>query len=106
MNKILERQLKKALGGIENIPKDSEGLFKIISETYDHFEEDRKLIEHSLEVSSKEMLELNNKLREEAVTLKSGSEELVRVNKLFIDRELKMIELKRENEELKSKFSK
>lgn len=106
MNKILERQLKKSFGGVEKVPKDSEGLFKLINETYDHFEEDRKLIEHSLEVSSKEMLELNNKLREEAVTLKSGSEELVRVNKLFIDRELKMIELKRENEELKSKFSK
>ncbi len=64
MNKLLVRQIKKYLrdsGSKENIQE----LFKAISESYDHYEKDRKMLERSIELTSSEMIELNNKLRKE-----------------------------------------
>ena len=101
MNKVLERQLKKIFGSLEGVPKDLEALLMLVSETYDHAEEDRLLIERSLEISSKELGELNAKTREESEKLKTSFSELERMNKLMIDRELKMIELKKEIAALK-----
>ena len=57
MNKILERQLEKYFGGLEKVPKDLTRLFQIVSDTYDHAEEDRLLAERSLDLSSKELME-------------------------------------------------
>ena len=106
MNKVLERQIKKVFGGVESIPQELHPFIKLVSDTYDHAEEDRLLIERSLEISSKELGELNKKLKEEAETMKKNFSELERMNRLMVDRELKMIELKKENEELKGKILK
>lgn len=100
MNKVLERQLKKAFGSIENVPKGLEEFLKAVSDTYDHSEEDRLMIEHSMELSSKEMGELNQKLTQESGTFKKNLDDLARMNKLMIDREIKMIELKKRIAEL------
>jgi PAS domain S-box-containing protein len=64
MHKLLVRQIKKYLrdtSSTENI----HNLFKVISDSYDHYEKDRKMLERSIELSSTEMIELNNKLRKE-----------------------------------------
>ncbi len=104
MNKVLERQLKKAFGALENVPPTLAAFLKLVSDTYDHAEDDRVLIEHSMELSSKELSELNKKTIEESDKLKTNLGELERMNKLMIDRELKMIELKKENKELKERL--
>jgi chromosome segregation ATPase len=95
MNKVLERQLKKVFGSLDAVPKSLAELLHLVSGSYDHAEEDRLLIERSLEISSKELGELNKKLQNESETLKAKFEELERMNKLMVDRELKMIELKK-----------
>ncbi len=104
MNKILERQIKKVFGSLEKLPLGIADLLKLVSDTYDHAEDDRLMIERSLEVSSKELGELNRKTKEESEKLKTSFEEAERLNKLMIDRELKMIELKKENEALKEQL--
>jgi hypothetical protein len=101
MNKVLERQLKKVFGDLAKIPKEIEPLIALVSDTYDHGEEDRVMIERSMEISSKELGELNKKLQSESANLTTKLDELERINKLMVDRELKMIELKKENEELR-----
>jgi two-component system, NtrC family, sensor kinase len=106
MNKILERQLKKTFGSLDKVPGGLEEFLKIVSDTYDHAEEDRKMIERSLDLSSKELGDLNKKTMDEAEKLKKSVGELERMNKLMVDRELKMIELKKENRELKEKENK
>ena len=88
--------MKKAFGALENVPKGFEPFLKIVSDTYDHADEDRAMIERSMEISSKEMGELNEKLKSESTTLKTKMDELERMNKLMVDRELKMMELKKE----------
>jgi PAS domain S-box-containing protein len=55
MHRILERQIKRYLGRrIVRIP-GWEDFIKVVSDTYDNFDEDRKLIERSLEISSREL---------------------------------------------------
>ena len=104
MNKTLERQIKKIFGNIESVPPNLYPFLKVVSDTYDSAEEDRKLIERSLEISSKELGGLNEKLRAESDAQKKNIDELARMNKLMVDRELKMIELKKENQALKSQI--
>ena len=96
MNKVLEWQLKKIFGSLENVPTTLNELLTVISTTYDHSEEDRLMIERSLDISSKELGELNKRIRTESDTIKNKLDEIERTNKLMIDRELKMISLKEE----------
>ena len=65
MNTLLIRQIQKYFGNIDDIPKELKPLFESIDEAYDGFEKDRELIERSLDLSSKELMEVNQRLRKE-----------------------------------------
>lgn len=65
LNKLLIRQINKHFVNPDSIPEECHNLFRVISECYDHFEKDRKMLERSIELSSKEMIELNAKLRKD-----------------------------------------
>lgn len=65
LNKLLLRQITKSFGDTDKVPEELYKLFQVISDSYDHYEKDRKMLERSIELTSKEMIELNNKLRKE-----------------------------------------
>ena len=65
MHRALERQIKRYLGEKTKISSKWESLLEAMSQTYVHFDEDRNLLDHSLELSSKEFIELNKKLASE-----------------------------------------
>ena len=65
MHRALERQIKRYLGEKTKISSEWESLLEAMSQTYVHFDEDRNLLDHSLELSSKEFIELNKKLASE-----------------------------------------
>jgi len=75
-NKLLLRQIQKNFGVPDDIPENLVNLFKVISDSYDHYEKDRKMIERSIELSSKEMIELNTELKKEKEELKKAHKEL------------------------------
>jgi signal transduction histidine kinase len=75
MNKILERQLKKVFGSLENVPEGIGDFIALVSDTYEHANDDRLLTERSLDISSKELSELNTRLQKESAELKAQSEE-------------------------------
>jgi PAS domain S-box-containing protein len=78
MNKLLQRQLQKHLGA-EKLPQNFSDFLEIISSSYDHYEQDRVMLERSIEISSAEMIELNQsqkKAHDELKTLFDNIEEV------------------------------
>lgn len=61
-NKILNRQIKKYSNG-EGIPENLGPLFNSISEFYDNFERDQKLVERVMDLSSDELMDSNIELK-------------------------------------------
>lgn len=76
MNKLLLRQIKKAFGDETKIPQGLSSFLEIISEAYDGFDQDRDLTVRSLELSSQELLEANQKIRSESERQKAIIEAL------------------------------
>ncbi len=66
LHKTLQRQLIKIFGSEQQIPQNLYPLFQVISDTYLHGDQDRNLIERSLDISSKELGELNIQLQSES----------------------------------------
>lgn len=72
MHNTLRRQLRRYLGDQADLNARYEELVSAISETYSHFDEDRHLLERSLEISSRELSERiddANRQKEEALEL-------------------------------------
>jgi len=76
MNNLLQRQMVKHLGSMDAAPAELQTLLASISEAYDGFDADRRLIERSLDISSQELTEINNRLREEIAEHKTADDEL------------------------------
>jgi len=70
MNKLLERQIKKYLSNPASIPGEFAELLAVVSESYDHHEKERKMLERSIELTSDELINLNRKLETEAEELR------------------------------------
>ena len=73
-HKLLQRQIKRKLGKDTPLSKEMMELLSSISDSYDHFEKDRKLIERSLELSSKELRESYGKLAVQSELKRTNSE--------------------------------
>lgn len=63
MHRLLQRQIKKHFGSFESIPSEWQGFLDAIDEAYCQYDDDHKMIERSLELSSEELLQANNQLR-------------------------------------------
>lgn len=66
MNKLLERQVKKIFTDMGSVPIQLLPLLQVVSDTYDGFDQDRSLAERSIELSSQELLEANQNVREDS----------------------------------------
>lgn len=73
---MLTRQIRKALGRNATIPDELMPLLKMISESYDHHDNDRYMLERSIDLSSKELLETNRDLLMQKAELENALEEL------------------------------
>lgn len=68
MHHLLERQLKKSLVAhtLRSAP-ELEAFLAVVSDTYDSYDQDRALLEHSFDISSKEFLELHHSIERKVV---------------------------------------
>lgn len=62
LHSLLRRQIKKANLDAEKLPIEFQNFLGIINEAYWNFDEDRLLIERSLDLSSKELFEANSRM--------------------------------------------
>lgn len=70
MNRLLKRQIRRHLGGIENVPESLLPFLEAIDRSYTHYEDDRLLLDRSMEISSSELEESNEQLRSDALKQK------------------------------------
>ncbi len=75
-HKVLERQLRKSFGKGATIPPEFVALLQVVSDTYKQYEEDRQLIEHTMDISSQELTATNQELLERKVALQIAYEQL------------------------------
>src|SRR5215469_6638057 len=63
MHSLLKRQIRRYFGGSESLPKEWQPFIAAVNDAYVHSDADRAILEHSLELSSQELLTANSKLR-------------------------------------------
>ena len=67
MHKLLQRQIRKHLSNIsEEQKRDMKDFLCAIEDAYSAHEEDRHMLERSLDISSEEMLEKNQRIQEKS----------------------------------------
>ena len=69
LHSLLRRQMRKHLGGEERLPGISREFIDAVDAAYKQADEDRKLVERSLELNSRELLAANAELRGMATEL-------------------------------------
>lgn len=64
MHRLLRRQLKKHLGIQDEIPAELQSLVSAVDQAYTDFDNDRAMLERSLELSSKELMDAHGQAKE------------------------------------------
>ncbi|MGH2564014.1 MAG: sensor histidine kinase [Ginsengibacter sp.] len=98
LNKLLLRQVQKYVGGIDKVPPCYTEFIKSVSDSYDHYEKDHRLLERSIELSSQEMIELNEQLKNETEQLKTAHHELQATEKIRLEKRLDEEKIKKLHE--------
>lgn len=62
MHHLLERQFKKIFYNTLSLSPELEAFLKVVSDTYDNYDTDRKVLDRSFDISSREFLELHHKV--------------------------------------------
>ncbi len=63
MHELLKRQIKRFLGDKEPIPEKLQKFIEAVSEAYEQSDNDRKMLDRSLDLSSRELNQANSDLR-------------------------------------------
>lgn len=66
LNKLLLRQIKRHFGSADNVPDQLKGIIQDINDTYENFEDDTKLLQNSIEISSQELRDAFQKHKQDA----------------------------------------
>lgn len=75
-NKLLKRQIKRKLGKTEELSPQMLDFLQVISNSYDHFEKDRQMIERAMDLSSAELRASN--------TEKKAAQDLAKMKAEFL----------------------
>lgn len=75
-SKLLNRQIRKYLNGAP-VPKEMEGLLSIVSDAYDHYEQNLSLLQRAIELSSIELNQAKNRVSKALVQLNERNEDLL-----------------------------
>src|SRR5688572_4410906 len=59
MHPLLARQMKKYFGRSEGLPQEMQGFLQAVHDAYVQSDEDRLMLERSMEISSRELLARN-----------------------------------------------
>jgi len=75
-NKLVARQLKKYIKNLDDMPEGFADFIEAVGESYNHYENDRVLLERAMDISSSELEDVLVKIRKESKTQKDVLNEL------------------------------
>lgn len=67
MHKLLQRQLKRHFGAVESMPEEWRGFIDAVNEAYHQAEDERTLLERSLDLTSQELVDRNHQLTQQVM---------------------------------------
>lgn len=76
MHRLLERQIRKHFGGIENVPEDMRPLLDAVDSAYSASDQDRQLMERSMDLVSNELVQRNDDLTRQIAETQVAMEKL------------------------------
>ena len=76
MHRLLSRQIAKHVSDFDALDAELKGLLEAVDQTYIQADNDRSLLERSLDLSSEELMERNQKLSHQLVQIKLTQEKL------------------------------
>ena len=80
-HKLLIRQIKMYLGGLENTPPQWEGFLNAVDDAYQTDDEDYALLEHTMDVSAEEIFEKSKKIEWLSRLLDESPHPVLRISK-------------------------
>ncbi|WP_055075167.1 sensor histidine kinase [Pseudanabaena sp. 'Roaring Creek'] len=96
MHRLLQRQIKKHFGSIDSLPSEWQGFLNDIDTAYCQYDDDHRIIERSLELSSEELLQANKQLQDLLKTVEGQvTERTAELTKANIELEETLINLKK-----------
>jgi len=75
MHRLLKRQLKKHFGDdvdLSMMPKALQGFIDDVAKSYDHFDKEKKFLEHTIDLNSQDLEKANKRIRDQNATLKAS----------------------------------
>ena len=63
IHSLLQRQIIRYFGSLDGVPEGCRVFLEAVDAAYGEFDEDRTMLEHSLDLSSQELLQANSQLR-------------------------------------------
>jgi two-component system sensor histidine kinase/response regulator len=60
---LLKRQLKRHLGDLDSLSREWQTFLEAVNTAYEEYDDDRRMLERSLELSSQELLQRNSEMR-------------------------------------------
>ncbi|MEI6898724.1 MAG: ATP-binding protein [Bacteroidota bacterium] len=76
LNKLLLRQVKRHFGSFENLPEEVKKLFSDINDSYNSFDDDFRLLQNSIEISSQELRDAYIRQKQDVETQKETIEKI------------------------------
>jgi PAS domain S-box-containing protein len=76
MHSLLKRQLRKHVGTADSIPAAWADFIEAVNDAYHQADEDRELLERSLDLTSEELVERNERLRDELRRRREAEQQL------------------------------
>lgn len=87
MHRLLKRQLKKQFGKAEACPESLSKLVGMVDDAYKSFDQEKAMLERSLELSSNELLDANQGLNKQKTELEDTLEQLKKMQQQIVMQE-------------------
>ena len=87
MHRLLKRQLKKQFGSPESVPEELSKLVGMVNDAYDSFDQEKSMLERSLELSSNELLDANQGLSKQKAELEDTLDKVKQMQQQIVMQE-------------------